>query len=100
MSGATETRAVREVIAMAVRTHGRKRGWHEAARLLRVTERWVKAACYGEPFAAPDPIIIAEAAIALARVRAAQLRAELNELERGLNGENLDCTLTMGEPAR
>jgi hypothetical protein len=101
VSRASDLRAVTEVIALAVRTHGRKRGWFEAARLLRVTERWVKSASYGEPIAAPDAIVIEQAALTLARARAAQLRAELNEIERGLaNVDVLDAGVVAREARR
>lgn len=85
MSAATEQRDVREVIALAVRTFGRKRGWFEAARLLSVTERWVKAATYGEPIAAPCPQASARARLALAEQRLAQLDREAAELRNIIN---------------
>lgn len=85
MSRATERRDVIHVIATACAIHGRKRGWHVAAELLGVTERWVKAAVYGEPIALPAAHRIIAARTALGRARVAQLRAELAQIERGLD---------------
>lgn len=100
MIASAEIRSVREVIALAVRTYGRKSGWHRAATLLGTTERWVKAATYGEPIAAPCPIRAAEARLTLARQRAAQLRAELAELETAHGSLVLDAHGSMGGAAR
>ena len=86
-----DPRAVREIIALAVRTHGRKRGWHVAASLLGTTERWVKSATYGESIAAPCAIRAERARLELARQRAAQLRAELADLERSLHGDTVEA---------
>lgn len=82
MSASSEIRDVREVIALAVRTHGRKSGWHRAAQLLGTTERWIKGAAYGEPIAAPCATRAARARLALAEQRLAQLDAEADELKR------------------
>jgi hypothetical protein len=91
MSMSSEIRAVRELISLACRTHGRKRGWHAVARTLGVTERWVKSASYGEPIATPDPIRVQAARNALARQRAEQIRAELAQIEEASHaGEILD----------
>jgi hypothetical protein len=100
MSAATENRAVREVIALACRTYGRKSGWHRVAQQLGVTERWIKAATYGEPTAPPDPLVVQEARLALARQRAAQIKAELATLEGPPDGTILDHRQPHLEPAR
>lgn len=84
-------RHAREAIALACRSHGRKRGWHVAASLLGVPERRVEAIAYGEP-ARIDPIRAEQARIELARQRAAQIRAELLDLERTLHGDTLGAT--------
>lgn len=74
-------RAAREVVSLACRVAGsRKRGWDLAARMLRSSERVMKAVTYGEP-ARVDPLTAQAARNALARQRAAQIRAELAELE-------------------
>lgn len=83
MSATTEFRSARdarEAVALACRTYGRKRGWHLAAGLLGVSERVIKAITYGES-ARVCPIAAAAARLAIARQRAAQIRAELTELE-------------------
>jgi hypothetical protein len=85
VSASSEIRDVREVIALAVRTSGRKRGWALAANLLGTTERWVKSATYGEPIAAPCATRAARARLALAEQRLAQLDAEATELREILN---------------
>lgn len=87
--GCPALRSAREAIALACRSHGRKRGWHVAASLLGVPERRVEAIVYGEP-ARIDPIRAEQARIELARQRAAQIRAELLELDRSLNGESME----------
>lgn len=104
MSHATGTRpdlaTAREAIALACRTHGRKRGWHVVARMLGVPERRVESIVYGEP-ARVDPITAQAARNALARQRAAQIRAELAELEGHANeGCVLDARQQVLELAR
>lgn len=80
---------VREVVREHVRHLGWKRGLHAAAQRMGVTERRAKALYTGEPL----KLLAAEwqsamhARMALRRDRAAQLRAELAELERGLDVE-------------
>jgi len=65
-----------EVIAEAVRLHGRARGWHIAARLLGVSERTVRGITYGETSGATIPTETAmHARATLRRQRAAELRA-------------------------
>jgi hypothetical protein len=100
MNRSSELCSVTEVIAMACRLYGRKRGWCQAARLLGVTERWVKAAAYGEPIAPPGAVIVESARIELARARAAQLRAELAQIEGLLDGETVDAHGAHMGPAR
>ena len=100
MNRSSEFRAVTEVIDMACRLHGRKRGWCHAAQLLGVTERWVKGAVYGEPIASPDAIVVEHARVELARARAAQLRAELAQIEGLLDGETVDAHGAHLGPAR
>lgn len=86
----------RDVIALACRTHGRKRGWHIAAELLGVPERRIESILYGEP-ARVDPIRVEHARLTLSRTRAAQIRAELAQLEEALHGAPVDLALpTMG----
>jgi hypothetical protein len=76
----------REAIAIACRTHGRKRGWHLVATLLGVPERRVESIAYGEP-ARVDPIAARTARNTLAKQRIAQLRAELAQLEGTAHAE-------------
>lgn len=84
-------RAAREVVSLACRVAGsRKRGWDLAARLLRSSERVVKAVTYGEP-ARVDLITAQAARNALARQRAEQIRAELAQLEGSADAEG--CVL-------
>lgn len=72
----------REVIAFAVRHFGRARGWQIAARHLRISERTARGLTYAETSGASiDPQTVQTALMALRRERAAQLRAELNQLE-------------------
>lgn len=72
--------AAREAIAIACRSHGRKRGWALVAGLLGIPERRVESIAYGEP-ARVDPVAAREARNILARQRIAQIRAELVQLE-------------------
>ena len=85
MSDATETPSglaeAREAIALACRIHGRKRGLHIAAGLLRHSERWASALHYGEPVGAIDYHTAHAALMSVRRQRAAQLRAELTAME-------------------
>lgn len=96
MTAATGTRPdlarAREVIALSCRIHGRKRGWHAAAELLGVPERRIESILYGEP-ARVDPIRVEQARLSLSRTRAAQLRAELAQLEEALHGAPVDLAL-------
>lgn len=94
-------RAAREVVSLACRVAGsRKRGWDLAARMLRSSERVMRAVTYGEP-ARVDPLTAQAARNALARQRAAQIRAELAELEGNANeGCVLDARQQVLELAR
>lgn len=97
------TIAAREVCAALVRQHGAKRGLHLAGQRLRISERWARGIHYGEATHVSAALAIrAEAArIELSRARAAQLRAELLEIERGLaNAELLDARVGAGEAQR
>lgn len=86
-----ELLAAREAIELACRTFGRKRGWHVAAQMLGVTERRVESIVYGEP-ARIAPSVAQHARNALARQRAAAIRAELETLEGDTNeGTILDA---------
>ena len=79
---ACEARAdAHEAIALAVRIHGRKRGFHAAATLLRRSERWVHGFHYHDEGAAPGWNTAHAALLTLRRQRAAQLRAELATME-------------------
>jgi hypothetical protein len=81
-----------EVIAEAVRLHGRSRGWHLASKLLGVSERTVRGITYGETTGATIPTETAlHARATLRRERAAQLRAELAALENAIANEAADC---------
>ena len=71
----------REVIALAVRIHGRKRGFHVAATLLRRSERWVHGMHYHSEGAPPGYATAHAALMTLRRQRAALLRAELFNIE-------------------
>lgn len=75
---------------MAVRLHGRQRGWHLAATALGVSDRTARAIQAGETTGAT---IAAERAFAalmtFRRARAAQLRAELAALETETDGASL-----------
>lgn len=76
------TIAARGVIGDMVRPRGLKRGLHDAAIALGVSERVVKAIAYGEA-ARTDARVVALARLTLAEQRLAQLEAEAKEL-RGL----------------
>lgn len=77
---------IREVIALAVQTHGQKRGVHRAAELLGVAERTVRDIQGGRTSGASIAEETArDAAHALRRERQAQLRAELREIEGQMN---------------
>lgn len=89
----------RDVITLACRIHGRKRGWHVASELLAVPERRIEAIAYGEP-ARVDPDRVISAHITLTRTRAAQLRAELDALDRGLNASGVELVRTAAHPCR
>lgn len=78
---------VREVIALAVATHGQKRGVHRAAELLGIAERTVTEIQGLRTTGRTIPEArIMSAAITLRRDRAAQLRAELAQLEDAMDG--------------
>ena len=87
MTAATQTlcaearREAHDVIALASRLHGRKRGFHVAATLLRRSERWVHGFHYHDEGAAPDFNTAHAALMTLRRQRAAQIRAELTAME-------------------
>jgi hypothetical protein len=68
-------------IDLAVRIHGRKRGFHVAAALLRRSERWVHGLHYHSEGAAPDFATAHAALMTLRRQRAASIRAELTDME-------------------
>lgn len=73
---------VKEVIALACRLYGTKRGEAAAAHLLGISERTARAIRYGETNGASiDPGIAHTARMTLRRERAEQLRAELRDLE-------------------
>lgn len=88
--------AAREVTAALVRQNGVKRGLHLAGQRLGCSERWARGIHYGETlFISRALAERAEAArIELSRQRAAVLRAELLELERGLS--NVDVLDALG----
>lgn len=69
------------VVTLACSLHGRKRGFHVAATLLRRSERWVHGFRYHDQGALPAPEAVHAALMTLRRQRAAQLRAELNAME-------------------
>jgi predicted transcriptional regulator len=78
-------------IAEAVRLYGRARGWHMAAQLLGVTERTVRAITYGETTGATIPNEIAmQARATIRRRRAAEMRADLRDLENAIENEAAD----------
>ena len=71
-----------EAIALAVRLHGHKRGWHMAGVALGVTERTARAIAAGESSGAtihPDTALAARLDFLSARLNA--LRAEQTILE-------------------
>ncbi len=71
------TNAAREVVAALVRLRGRKRGLHDAATTLGVSESWARKIHYGEAAA-----ISAEVAYRAAAARGAVLRARLEAARR------------------
>ncbi len=77
----TARRVAHEVITLAVRLHGRKRGFAAAAVALRRSERWVHGFHYHDEGAAPVEDEAMAALMSMRRQRAQQLRAELNQLE-------------------
>ena len=71
-----------EAVALAVRLHGHKRGWHIAGQKLGVTERTARAIANGESSGAtihPDTALAAR--LDLLAARHVALTAELNDLE-------------------
>jgi hypothetical protein len=71
-----------EAVALAVRLHGHKRGWHLAGVKLGVTERTARAIANGESSGAtihPDTALAARLDFLAARLEA--LRAEQQTLE-------------------
>lgn len=71
-----------EAIALAVRLHGHKRGWHIAGQKLGVTERTARAIANGESSGAtisPDTALAARLDFLSARLAA--LRSEQQQLE-------------------
>lgn len=68
-------------IDLAVKLHGRKRGFHVAAALLRRSERWVHGLHYHSEGAPPDFATAHAALMTLRRQRAASIRAELTDME-------------------
>lgn len=83
---------VREVVRRYVRHHGFKRGLYLFAQRCGVTERRAKALYTGEQLRvwADEWKVAMDADQALRRERAAQLRAELAEIEAGGLDEALD----------
>ena len=84
--GAMQTRCAardeaHKAIALACRIYGRKRGFHAAAEALQRSDRWVHGFHYHDQGAAPDDDTTHTALMAMRRTRAAQLRAELAEME-------------------
>lgn len=79
------TDEVREVVRRYVRHHGWKRGLYLFAQRCGVTERRAKALYTGEQLRvwADEWKVAMDADTALRRERAAQLRAELAEIEAG-----------------
>lgn len=69
------------LIALAVKIHGRKRGFAVAAALLNRSERWVHGFHYAHEGAAPEWNAAHAALMTLRRQRAALLRAELTDME-------------------
>jgi hypothetical protein len=94
--------AAREVTAAMVRQHGAKRGLHLSAVVLGCSERWARGIHYGEVVHISHALAdrAAEARITLARQRAAQLRAELLDIERSLHGETVGRDSTRGDVLR
>ncbi len=77
---------VREAIALACRLYGRKAGWHRAAQVLGIASRTARGIEYGEATgAAICPQRALKARLHFSRLRAAQLRAELAQLESTTN---------------
>ena len=73
---------VRAAIALACRLYGRKAGWHLAAQRLGIAARTARGIEYGEASgAAVCPRRALEARVHFTRLRSAQLRAELAQLE-------------------
>lgn len=89
-TGATQTSCdtsrcmAHEVIALAIRLHGRKRSFAAAGVALRRSERWVHGFHYHDEGAAPPEDEAMAALMSMRRLRAQQLRAELNQLEHDL----------------
>lgn len=76
----------REAVALAVRLHGFKRGWHLAATLLGVAPRTARALASGETSGATiDPLRAQQARLNLIAERLRVLRAEQAQLESALN---------------
>jgi hypothetical protein len=92
------TDQVREVVREHVRMHGWKRGLWLFADRCGVTERRAKALYTGETLKllAHEWHAAMEARTRLRRDRAAALRRELAELERGLDVEMGACGVGLG----
>ncbi len=87
---ADRAKDAREAVALAVRLHGHKRGWHLAATALGVSARTARAIDAGETSGATIAADRAFAArMTFRRQRAAQLREELAQLEDNMDGVSL-----------
>lgn len=83
--------AVRAVVDLAIRVFGWKPALHHASEALGVSPHTIRAIAAGGSSGAriPDDVLFA-ARVTFARRRAAQLRAELAEIESEMDGSTVD----------
>jgi hypothetical protein len=84
-------RAAREVVAAFVRLRGLKRGLHDAAGTLGVSESWARKIHYGEATAVSTEVAERAAAARgdVLRARLEAARREVETLEGALHGHGL-----------
>jgi len=75
-------------VRLAEQAFGKQRGWHWVAGALGISERLARGIAYGERGGAtvcPDRAL--EVRVQLARLRVAQLRAEIEAIEDTMNDD-------------
>lgn len=102
----SSTNAARGVIADLVRLRGLKRGLHDAAHALGVSESWARKIHYGEASAVSAEVAERAAAArgVVLRARLEAARREIAEIESAIEGAMHGCDLEAADasvlPAR